>query len=130
MISADSSPTQIFQRDSEMDDEVRLTLRGEVTPQCTIVHCSGRLISNTANVLKADVKPLIVRGGNVVLDLSDVIFMDSTGLGTIASLWVSSRTARCQLTMINLSPRIRDLFTVTHLLSLFEDCGKANVQIP
>ena len=113
-----------------MDDEARLMLRTDVTPECTIVHCGGRLTSNTAGVLKADVKPLIVRGGNIVLDLSDVIFMDSMGLGTIAGLWVSSRNARCQLTLINLSPRIRDLFTVTHLLSLFEHCGKANVQIP
>jgi anti-sigma B factor antagonist len=113
-----------------MDDEVKLMLRRDVTPECTIVRCSARLILSTADALKADVKPLIVRGGSIVLDLSDVTFMDSMGLGTIASLWVSSRNARCQLTLINLSPRIRDLFTVTHLLSLFEGCGAANAQIP
>ena len=113
-----------------MDHEVRLMLRRDVTPECTIVYCSGKLISSTADVLKGDVKPLIVRGGSIVLDLSDVTFMDSMGLGTIASLWVSSKNARCQLALINLSPRIRDLFTVTHLLSLFEGCGEANIQTP
>ena len=70
-----------------------------------------------------------VRGGSVVLDLTDVTFMDSMGLGTIATLWVSSKNAGCQLALINLSPRIRDLFTVTHLLSLFEACGESNAKI-
>src|SRR5262245_47237197 len=111
MMSAGLLPkTDDFQREPKMDDGVRLMLSTDVTPECTIVRCSGRLVLSTADALKADVKPLIVRGGSVVLDLSDVTFMDSMGLGTIASLWVSSRNARCRLALINLSPRVRDLF--------------------
>jgi len=113
-----------------MADDVTLVVWSEGTPGGTVVHCSGRLTSSTAAALKTEAKPLIVRGGSIVLDLSDVTFMDSMGLGTIASLWVSATNVRCQLALINLSPRIRDLFTVTHLLSLFEACGEANAQIP
>jgi anti-sigma B factor antagonist len=113
-----------------MGDDVALMLRSDVTPESTVVHCSGRLISNTADALKSYVKPRIVSGGSIVLDLTDVTFMDSMGLGTIATLWVSSKNARCHLALINLSPRIRDLFTVTHLLSLFEACGESNARIP
>ena len=51
------------------------------------------------------------------------------GLGTVASLYVSAKTAGCQFELINLSRRLRDLFTVTHLLSLFEVCGETDARI-
>jgi anti-sigma B factor antagonist len=113
-----------------MTSEVTLTLRTDVAPESTVVHCTGRLISSTANELKDRVKPQLVPGANVVIDLSNVTFMDSMGLGTIAGLWVSSKNSGCQLSLINLSPRVRDLFTMTHLLSLFEACGESNARIP
>jgi anti-anti-sigma factor len=106
-----------------------LTMRTEVLPDSTVVHCAGRLISSTSSALKDDLKPRMVSGGRLVLDLTGVTFMDSMGLGTIASLWVSSKNAHCELSLINLSPRVRDLFTVTHLLSLFEACGESNAHI-
>ena len=113
-----------------MTSEQTLTLRSDVTPESTVVHCSGRLISSTADALRSYVKPRLTSGTRVVVDLSEVTFMDSMGLGTVAALWVSSRNAGCQLALINLSPRIRDLFTMTHLLSLFEACGESNARIP
>ena len=112
-----------------MTDNSPLLFRTEVMSDRTIVHCSGKVISTTAEMLKAEVKPRIVPGATCVLDLSEVVFMDSMGLGTIASLWVSSKTARCAFTVTNLSPRLRDLFTMTHLLSLFEPCGETNAHI-
>jgi anti-sigma B factor antagonist len=107
-----------------------LTVRTTLAADTTVVHCGGRLVLTTADLLKNEVKPLIGRSGTIVLDLSEVTFMDSVGLGTIASLYVSSKTAGCQLGVRNLSRRLRDLFTVTHLLSLFEACGESNAQIP
>jgi anti-anti-sigma factor len=56
--------------------------------------------------------------------------MDSVGLGTVASLYVSAKTAGCELRVINIRPRIRELFSVSRLLSLFEACGDANVRMP
>ena len=70
-----------------------------------------------------------MKAKKIVLDLTDLTFMDSMGLGTVASLYVSAKTAGCQFELINFSRRIRDLFTVTHLLSLFEPCGETNVTI-
>jgi anti-sigma B factor antagonist len=111
-------------------DSATLRLRTEVTPERTIVYCSGRVISTTADMLKAHVKPLVSPGRTLVIDLTEVTFMDSMGLGIIATLWVSAKSAQCRLTVTNLSARLRDLFTVTHLLSLFEACGETNAQIP
>ena len=111
-----------------MTENPTLTLRTDVDG-VTIVHVSGRLTSSVADLLRAHVKPLIPHANKIVLDLTDLTFMDSMGLGTIVSLYVSSRTAGCQFELINLSRRIRDLFTITHLLSLFEACGETNARI-
>jgi len=38
--------------------------------------------------------------------------------------------AGTRLEMINLSKRVRELFSITNVLSLFEVCGEQNVRIP
>jgi hypothetical protein len=48
----------------------------------------------------------------------------------VAALYVSARSASCQLEVINFSPRIRELFSVSRLLSLFEHAGHGNVRMP
>ena len=112
-----------------MTETPTLTLRTDVDGDVMTVHCSGRLISTSAGLLRAEVKSLIPDARKIVLDLTGLTFMDSMGLGTIASLYVSCRTAGCQFELINLSRRIRDLFTITHLLSLCEACGESNARI-
>ena len=70
------------------------------------------------------------KGSKVTLDLTEVTFMDSLGLGVIATLFISARTAGGQLEVVNLSPRLRDLLSVSHLLSLFEPAGQSNIKMP
>jgi len=55
--------------------------------------------------------------------------MDSMGLGTIAALYASSRNAGRDMHVVNIGPRIREMFRVSRLLSLFESAGGANVRI-
>ena len=112
-----------------MTENPTLTFRTEVEGTVRTVHCSGKLALGVTSFLVAEVKPLIPHATKIVLDLSDITFMDSMGLGTVASLYVSAKTAGCQFELINLSRRLRDLFTVTHLLSLFEVCGETDARI-
>jgi anti-sigma B factor antagonist len=113
-----------------MSDETSFTIRLEESDGGMVAHCTGKLVSSTTGGLHACVKPLVAARRRVVLDLRDVTFMDSMGLGAIATLYVSAKTAGCPFEVVNLRPRIRDLFTVTHLLSLFEPCGSSNAIIP
>ena len=84
------------------------------------VHCHGRLVNQTAGELRETVKPLIPQGGTIVIDLTDVNFMDSMGLGTLVGLKVSAiNEGYCTLTLVNLTPRIQELLRLTHLTSLF-----------
>jgi len=47
----------------------------------TIVRCHGRLVTETSPELKAMVKALISNGGRIIVDLSDISHLDSSGTG-------------------------------------------------
>ena len=64
----------------------KLDLATDKTPTETIVHCTGKITSDTAQSLKMTVKPLLSESKTVVLDLKNVSYMDSSGLGTIVGL--------------------------------------------
>jgi anti-sigma B factor antagonist len=93
--------------------ELGLTI--DSTPTETIVHCSGRITSDTTQSLRTTVKPLLSENHTVVLDLTEVSYMDSSGLGTIVGLYVSSKAANCELKLINLNQRLKELFSITRL---------------
>jgi anti-sigma B factor antagonist len=92
-----------------------LSLTIDKTPTETVVHCTGRITSDTAGLLKSTVKPLFSESKTVVLDLTDVSYMDSSGLGTMVGLYVSATIANSQLKLINLNQRLKELFSITRL---------------
>lgn len=85
----------------------------------TIVKCRGRLVSATSAELKEAVKPLIPLGGRILIDLADVSYMDSTGLGTLVGLKVSAvNQGMVILETVNITPRILELLRITKLQQL------------
>ena len=94
--------------------------RDEGTGPVTTVVCHGRVVSETSGQLKEVVKPLIPAGGRIVLDLTDVSYMDSSGLGALVGLKVSAlREGYCKLELLNLSPRVKELLRLSNLTQLF-----------
>jgi anti-sigma B factor antagonist len=86
----------------------------------TTITCHGRLVSDNADQIKTLVKPLISEGGRIVLDFSDLTYLDSLGLGVLVGLKVSAiHKGLCRLELVNLSPRLREVFTITNLTELF-----------
>jgi anti-sigma B factor antagonist len=82
--------------------------------------CHGKLVGETAGQVKEVVKPLIPLGGRIVLDLTDVSYLDSSGLGTLVGLKVSAvKEGYCVLELVNLSPRIKELLRLSNLTQLF-----------
>lgn len=90
----------------------------------TRIRCSGKLIIGSTGVLQTEVRSLLPGAKRIVLDLTDLGYMDSSGLGAIIGLYVSVKTAGGRLEVINLSARVRQLFSITNVLSLFEACGE------
>ena len=55
-----------------------------------------------------------------MIDFTDLAFLDSSGLGTLVGLKVSSiNKGLGKLELVNLSPRVRELVTITNLTELF-----------
>ncbi len=64
--------------------------KDELNNAVTTVKCRGRIVRDAAVQLKEAVKPLIPEGGRILIDLTDVEHVDSSGLGTL----VGSRRRR------------------------------------
>lgn len=92
-----------------------LQLNLEKTPNETIFHCSGRITSSTSSQLTSAVRELIPEKKPIILDLSKVTFMDSSGLGAVVAVWVSAKRAGSELKLVSLGQRVKDLLRVTGL---------------
>lgn len=100
------------------------SLQAERADNRVIVACCGRLTLEHAPQLRNKIRTLILEEKHIVIDLKDVPFMDSSGLGALVTLYVSARTRGCKLELINMSPALRSLLGATNLLSLFEHAGR------
>jgi anti-anti-sigma factor len=92
----------------------------EVNGAVTTIICHGRLVGENSSQIKELVKPLIPLGGRIVLDLTDLAHLDSSGLGTLVGLKVSAlKEGYCKLELVNLSPRVKELLRLSNLTQLF-----------
>ena len=108
----------------------QLTLVSTRDGDAVVVKCTGKLVTGSTQLLQSEVRALLPGSKRVVLDLTDLGYMDSTGLGSIIGLYVAAKHAGGQLEVINLSARVRELFSITNVLRLFEVCGEQNLRIP
>ena len=86
-----------------------------------VVDCAGRIVfgEETAE-LRDRVRTLIAKGSRVILNLADVSYIDSGGLGTLVALYTTARNAGGSIKLARLTPRVGDLLQVTKLLTVFE----------
>jgi anti-anti-sigma factor len=60
------------------------------------------------------------RDGRIIVDLADLDYLDSSGLGALVGLKVSAiHQGKCRLELDNLSARIRELLSMTNLMQVF-----------
>jgi len=100
-----------------------LNLETVRTPEEIVVRCTGRITSSTSALLQTTVRSLIPETNCVVLDLTDVSYMDSSGLGTIIGLYLTAKRQHCGLKLIKMNQRLQELFRITKLASVFEGHG-------
>jgi anti-anti-sigma factor len=108
------APEALFQYEiEESEDQFKLNV--------VTIKCSGRLVNDTARDLRELVSPLIEKSGTrIVLDFSDLTFIDSAGLGALVGLKVSAiHKGLVKLELVNLTPRVLELLRVTRLTELF-----------
>lgn len=103
-----------------MDLSISSESRGEVT----IVHVGGEIDVYTAPMLREHLDEHIAHGrNNLVVDLEDVPFMDSTGLGVLVGRLKLIRVNDGTLRLVCSSERILKVFSITGLDKVFQIFG-------
>ncbi len=110
------------------DTAAVLTLDIERTGSTVVVKCHGKLLAGD-DVLYSKVKQLLPDSKRIVLDLTDLTRMDSMGLGTLVRLYVSARSAGCNLELMNLGKQVRLLLGTAHMLNAFTIVGEHGIKI-
>ena len=90
------------------------------TPEETMILCTGKIVSGTNDLLLNEVQPLIPETKRIVLDLTNVSYVDSSGMGVLVRLWVSAKRGNCEFKIINLNERIKDLLRISNLSKMLE----------
>lgn len=98
-----------------------LTLDVEQKGTRAIVRCHGRLVVGVGQVLYARVLELLPESKCIVLDFTDLAYVDSMGLGTLVRIYVSAKAAGSRVELVNLGKQVRELLGITNLLSVFSD---------
>ncbi|MGA9798033.1 MAG: STAS domain-containing protein [Terriglobales bacterium] len=97
-----------------------LTIDVEKNGEVAVVHCSGRLVRG---VEVCSLKTAVVSQKTtriVMLDLSQVEFMDAGGLNALVSLHNWAHSHGIQLKLVKPSGLVREMLTRTHLNRLFD----------
>ena len=104
---------QIDQR--AVGDVVVLDLKGKIT------------LGEGDELLKDKVNSLVNQGHRkIVLNLADVPYIDSAGLGEIVRTYTTVSRQGGSLKLLNLTKRITDLLSITKLLTVFETFDSEN----
>jgi anti-sigma B factor antagonist len=92
-----------------------------VYPNLVILELMERLTVETESDLRDAVRRQLDAGRrHLVLDLARVPYVDSCGLGTMVQAYVSAHRAGGSVKLWNITPRVRQLLTITRLLTVFE----------
>jgi anti-sigma B factor antagonist len=98
----------------------QLKLESEKQDSQTTLRAAGRINSDTSAVLEKTLRELIPGNKRVVLDLTNVNYIDSSGLGALVSAYMHARRANCDLEIANPRQQIKDLFSTSKLAAVFE----------
>jgi anti-sigma B factor antagonist len=88
----------------------------------TVLDISGRITLGEGNVMLREIVRELVDKGNrkIVLNLGEVQYVDSSGLGELVKTHTTVRNRNGQLRLVNLSKRIHDLLQMTRLAAVFD----------
>ena len=88
----------------------------------TVVDLSGRIVlGEGSEILRETLRDLVSRGQKkLLLNLGDVNYIDSSGLGALVSGYTTVTGQQGQLKLLKLTKKVHDLLQITKLLTVFE----------
>ncbi|GAC1357048.1 MAG: STAS domain-containing protein [Acidobacteriaceae bacterium] len=88
----------------------------------TILDLSGRITLGEGSVTRRDaIRDLMAKGSKkILLNLGDVNYIDSSGIGEMVSAFTSVRNSGGELKLLNLTKKVHDLLQITKLYTVFD----------
>jgi anti-sigma B factor antagonist len=88
----------------------------------TVVDLSGRITLGEGSVVLRDTIRDVVGQGHkkILLNLGDVTYIDSSGIGELVSGFTSVRNQGGELKLLNLTKKVHDLLQITKLYTVFD----------
>jgi anti-sigma B factor antagonist len=88
----------------------------------TILDLSGRITLGEGSVqLRDAIRDLLSKGSKLILlNLADVNYIDSSGIGELVSAYTTVRNQGGELKLLNLTKKVHDLLQITQLYTVFD----------
>jgi len=100
---------------------MQLDLVTRIKEGILVVECTGRIVFGDESIrLRDTLKELVSQNNRIVLNLGQVSYIDSVGLGTLVALYTTANKGGGAIKLANLTKRVGDLLQVTKLLTVFE----------
>ena len=101
---------------------MKMTASTRLVGGVTIVDLSGRIVLGEGSAGLRDVVHNLIKDGNkkILLNLHDIDYVDSSGLGELVNAFTSMRSQGGELKLLNLTKRVRSLLQITKLLTVFD----------
>jgi anti-sigma B factor antagonist len=101
---------------------VALAIASREVDGVTVLDLSGRITLGEGSVqLRDAIRDLIGKGQRrILLDLGEVNYIDSSGLGELVSAYTSARNQGASVKLLKLTKKVHDLLQLTKLYTVFD----------
>ena len=99
-----------------------LTIERRDVGQVSILDMRGRItLGDEIEDLRSAVRNLVAKGQKkIILNLAEVDYIDSSGVGELVGCFTTVRNAGGELKLLNLSKKVHDVLHVTKLYTVFD----------
>ncbi|MCA1592559.1 MAG: STAS domain-containing protein [Acidobacteria bacterium] len=99
-----------------------LNIRERQAGDVTVLDMDGKITIGEGSVaLRSAIRRLVEEGKKkILLNLSSVGYVDSSGIGELVSSYTTINREKGQLKLLNLTQKIQDLLAITKLLTVFD----------
>jgi len=99
-----------------------LHITESVVDGVSLLALSGRIVlGEESNALREKLKSLVTGGATkIVLNMAEIDYIDSSGLGTLVAAHLSTKTAGASVRLCNLGHKFNEVMQLTKLITIFD----------
>jgi anti-sigma B factor antagonist len=99
-----------------------MDIKERVVESVSVLDLSGKIVLGEGDMqIKERIRDLLSDGQRkILLNLGDVSYIDSAGLGALISTYATVKREGGQLKLVNLTKRVQDLLAITKLITVFD----------